>query len=55
MLPSPGRQGKLDRSVLEEVKKATSPDVHHVQSVEVSPGVFKVGGAAEGALPGMHR
>ncbi|KAL4430176.1 hypothetical protein ABPG77_004958 [Micractinium sp. CCAP 211/92] len=34
-------QGKLDRSVLEEVKKATSPDVHHVQSVEVSPGVFK--------------
>lgn len=36
-------QGKLDRSVLEEVKKATSPDVHHVQSMEVSPGVFKVG------------
>ncbi|KAL4434134.1 hypothetical protein ABPG75_000575 [Micractinium tetrahymenae] len=34
-------QGKLNKNVLEEVKKATSPDVHHVQSVEVSPGVFK--------------
>ncbi|PSC76660.1 3-hydroxyacyl-dehydrogenase [Micractinium conductrix] len=34
-------KGKLDASVLEEVRKATSPDVHHATGVEVSPGVFK--------------
>lgn len=34
-------QGKLSPSVLEDVRKATSPDVHHAQGVEVSPGVFQ--------------
>ncbi|PRW58752.1 putative anion transporter chloroplastic isoform X2 [Chlorella sorokiniana] len=34
-------QGKLSPSVLEDVRKATSPDVHHAQGVEVSPGVYK--------------
>ncbi|KAL4860063.1 hypothetical protein ACK3TF_000278 [Chlorella vulgaris] len=34
-------RGVLDRSMLEEIRKATSPDVHRASSVEVSPGVFK--------------
>ncbi|KAI7839349.1 hypothetical protein COHA_006875 [Chlorella ohadii] len=42
-------KGKLSPSALEDVRKATSPDVHHAQGkfqgcfqgVEVSPGVFK--------------